>query len=134
MLKNCIQSILHSFNTYNFGGLTLTIYMFVLYILVFSYNFQNCHLAPSWMPRLDYLMESINMDKVHKDFRVWLTSTPSAAFPVSILQNGCKMTVEPPRGIKVRQYFSAICNIWSWSENQKLGWCVGINCLNSFLF
>lgn len=61
---------------------------------------QNCHLAVSWLGRLEQILEQSQTDEMHQEFRLWLTSMPSNRFPVPILQNGIKITNEPPKGIR----------------------------------
>jgi len=51
------------------------------------------------MPTLDGMIEEIVEEKGNQ-FRMWLTSMPSDKFPVTILQNGVKATIEPPKGLK----------------------------------
>ncbi|XP_076804743.1 dynein axonemal heavy chain 2-like [Clavelina lepadiformis] len=60
----------------------------------------NCHLSLSWMPQLDKLVEQLQIEEPHQDFRLWLSSSPHPDFPISILQVGIKMTTEPPKGLK----------------------------------
>eukprot|EP00232_Nephroselmis_pyriformis_P029065 CAMPEP_0182867354 /NCGR_PEP_ID=MMETSP0034_2-20130328/8675_1 /TAXON_ID=156128 /ORGANISM="Nephroselmis pyriformis, Strain CCMP717" /LENGTH=4528 /DNA_ID=CAMNT_0024999703 /DNA_START=83 /DNA_END=13669 /DNA_ORIENTATION=- len=60
----------------------------------------NCHLMTSWLPTLDKMIEGFAARKPNPDFRLWLSSSPTPAFPIAILQRGVKMTTEPPKGLR----------------------------------
>ncbi|XP_044766447.1 dynein axonemal heavy chain 6 [Coccinella septempunctata] len=63
---------------------------------------QNCHLCASWMLPMERLILKIAEEdyRVHKDFRLYLSSMPSTSFPVAVLQNSVKVTNEPPKGLR----------------------------------
>ncbi|XP_069810836.1 dynein axonemal heavy chain 14 isoform X3 [Dendropsophus ebraccatus] len=63
---------------------------------------QNCHLAASFMPRLREIVDGFDQQdgSIDSQFRLWLSSKSEESFPVSILQKGFKMAVEPPMGLK----------------------------------
>lgn len=74
------------------------------------------------MPSLEVLLEETQqMKEVHKDFRLILTSMPTSYFPSSVLQNGVKLTTEPPRGLKanLRRAFQDLNNDYLDSCGKK---------------
>jgi dynein heavy chain len=61
---------------------------------------QNCHLLPSWLKTLERILEKILVHP-HTEFRLWLTTEPTNAFPLGILQRSLKVVTEPPNGLKL---------------------------------
>ena len=73
---------------------------------------QNCHLAESWMLSLENIIKTLGLPDthIHEEFRLFLSSMPTKAFPVTILQNSIKVTNELPKGLRsnLRRSFTEI--------------------------
>jgi dynein heavy chain 2 len=60
-------------------------------------NLKNVHLVTGWLGTLE---KELGSCKLHKNFRLWLTSEAHAKFPSTILQQSLKITIEAPPGVK----------------------------------
>eukprot|EP01135_Chromosphaera_perkinsii_P005308 Nk52_evm1s338 gene=Nk52_evmTU1s338 len=58
---------------------------------------KNLHLVINWLPDLEKEIKSL---KVHKNFRLWLTTEHHDKFSAILLQNSLKVTYEAPPGVK----------------------------------
>jgi dynein heavy chain len=52
------------------------------------------------MTELERICLELENEGVDQNFRLWLTSMPTKDFPISVLQNSVKMTLEPPEGLR----------------------------------
>lgn len=62
--------------------------------------FQNTHVYESWMQSLVKLIDTLNEPDVNNDFRLFISTKVSPTFPVKILQDSIKVTIESSSDLK----------------------------------
>lgn len=72
------------------------------------------------MPSLEKIVLDFSeeIDTIHEDFRLFLTSMPAPYFPVSVLQNSVKLTTEPPRGMRAN-----LKRTWTTLNQERIDDC-----------
>lgn len=64
---------------------------------------QNCHLASSWLPKLEAILEDLQSKfethTLNNNFRLLLTASPNENIPVSILKKSIKVVSQMPTGL-----------------------------------
>ena len=75
----------------------------------------NCH--------LEAIVEQFKPESMQNSFRLWLASMPAESFPVQVLQNGVKMTSDPPSGLRanlIRSYSALSDELLKESKPPKI--------------
>ena len=88
----------------------------------------NKYCFNSWATELEKICEELN-DGMHRDFRLWLTSMPDPRFPISVLQNGVKMVLEPPKGLR-----SNLLRTYANLDDKELNDCNKVDAFKQLLF
>lgn len=92
----------------------------------------NVHLSLDFLKDLEQIIENIkankletgenskkSADKLHGEFRLFMTAVPTQTFPIGILQRCMKVTTEPPKGIRpnmLKLYDNLIKDSWAEDE------------------
>jgi dynein heavy chain, axonemal len=61
---------------------------------------QNVHLMPSFLIELEKRLEAFAIEGSNPNFRLFLSSDPSNAIPIGLLEKSIKLTNEPPQGLR----------------------------------
>lgn len=61
---------------------------------------QNIHLMPTFLLELEKKLDAFAAEGSNPGFRLYLSSDPSAAIPIGLLERAIKLTNEPPQGLK----------------------------------
>jgi hypothetical protein len=78
---------------------------------------QNCHLATSWLPKLEEIVSGFTAGSADQGFRLWLTSSPTDKFPRMLLEKCIKVSTQAPRGIRASMVASLNVLPSDWLED-----------------
>ncbi|CAF4402891.1 unnamed protein product [Rotaria socialis] len=84
---------------------------------------QNCHLSLEFCE--EFLLQlTENTDRIHPNFRLWITTEVNPKFPIGLLQLSIKYTAEPPQGIRagLRRTFNGLTKEQQLESNPHDKW------------
>lgn len=98
---------------------------------------ENCHLAVNWLPELERICNDVSLnDTKHINYRLWCSTLSCPKFPVSVLQNSVKLSIEHSKSLKsrmMRSYSSDplvrdrfLTYAFSFSEKMNRMWLRGV--------